>query len=219
MKLLIIDDFRLLTDSLGQLLTTQTDIAECFASKDVLIFKKEHPSYLPDIILLTVRSGSAMERKHWNEMNLLGKEYPESRLVVFSDQPIYMVKKYLRKGVDGYLSQSASISDLILCLRTVQKGKRFVETDVLTQLMGGARQEGQSGVTNRIASLSPVERTVADLLIQGKSGKFIAEVIHRRTTTVSDIKERIFRKLNISSITMLRQMGLQYDNEEFLPFD
>lgn len=208
MKLLIIDDSPLLTDSLQLLLIRQPDPIESLVTTDILELKKQQPEYLPDIILLIVRDRSS-ERRYWTEIESLEEAYPASQLVVYSEQPVHLVKNYLRRGVKGFLSKKARFEDLVDCLTTVQKGNRYVEIYVLTQLTVSTGPGGGLVATIPLmTSLSTVEREVVQLLIQGKSHKAIAELINRNPSTVTDIKERILRKLDIPSISVLRQLAL-----------
>lgn len=215
MKLLIIDDFRLLTDSLTFFLESQPDRIEVFVTADIRQFIMQQPACRPDTVLLVIRS-HAVNRSHGQEMDELASEYLESHLVVYSDQPVSLAKKYLQKGAKGYLSQQATVDELVLCLRTVQKNKRFVETEVLAQLMNTDRRQKETTLQERLASLSALERQVAYQLMRGKSGKAIAAEIGRRSRNVSDIKERILKKLNVGSSAMLRQLT-QNDDKVFVP--
>lgn len=206
MKLLIIDDSRLLTDSLQLLLIRQPDPIESVVTTDILELKKQQPEYLPDVILLIVRDHSS-ERRYWTEIESLEGVFPASRLVVYSEQPVYMVKNYLRRGVKGFLSKKARFEDLVDCLTTVQKGNRYVEIYLLTQLAVNTGASGAPAATMPLmTSLSTVEREVAQLLIQGKSHKVIAKLVNRNPSTVTDIKERILRKLDIPSVSVLKQL-------------
>lgn len=205
MKLLIIDDFWLLTDSLQLVLKGQPDPIESVVATDILELKKQQPGYSPDVILLLIRDRSS-ERRHWVEIGSLEELFPASRLVVYSEQPLHMVRNYLKRGVKGFLSKDARLEDLLECLRTVQKGNKYVETHVITQLSANIGPGRQAVVTTLIASLSAVEKEVAQMLIQGKSYENIARTVKRNPSTITDIKERILRKLNVPSIAVLRQL-------------
>ena len=206
MKILIIGDLCLLTDSLSLLLRSQPDPVVSVVTGDILEFRNRHPGYVPDIILLMVSSPDRAERRDRTELELFKQTYPASGLVVCSDQPLPTVKNYLKKGARGYLSQKATLDELLACLKAVQNGLRYVEPDVLDQLLGESRQEKPKIVGALVSSLSSIEYKVAQLAIEGKNGKVIAEAINRKPSSVSGIKARIFHKLNVPSMAVLRRL-------------
>lgn len=64
-------------------------------------------------------------------------------------------------------------------------------------------------IVNRLASLSPREREVLDLIAEGKRSKEIAEAMAVSTATVADYRQRVMRKMNArTALDLVRMLSI-----------
>lgn len=109
---------------------------------------------------------------------------------------IYPEKQYairsLRAGASGYLSKESAPSELLIAIRTVLKGKKYLSRS-LTQTLLGAR--GVSVAKEPHESLSDRELQVLYLIANGMKLSEIANDLSISVKTVSTYRSRILDKL------------------------
>lgn len=77
-------------------------------------------------------------------------------------------------------------------------GKKFVEVNVLAQVLHIPSIGALTMKDHWLAALSPVEQQVTELIIHGKSRADIAIAVNRTPRTVSDIQKRLLKKTGSS---------------------
>jgi FixJ family two-component response regulator len=78
-------------------------------------------------------------------------------------------------------------------------------------------EELHAEAAQRVARLSPRQRQVLDLVVQGKSNKLIAETLRIREKTVEVHRAQVMRKLNVNTIAGLVQLALDSRSDRGKP--
>lgn len=104
-------------------------------------------------------------------------------------------------GVDGIVLKDTAVDSLVQCLDAVRDGGRWIEQSVLQSaldptLSGGAAQ-------TPLGSLSPRERAVAELVVQGMRNREIAAELGITEGTVKVHLHKAYEKLGVGSRTEL----------------
>jgi DNA-binding NarL/FixJ family response regulator len=107
------------------------------------------------------------------------------------------VEQALQRGAAGYLSKDSEAEELALAVRAVMKGQSYVSPKVMGGLLHATRGEAHSGVG--LASLTPREREVFQLLAIGLCNKEVARKLDMSLGTAKKHRENLQRKLDCHS--------------------
>ena len=126
-------------------------------------------------------------------------------ITVFSDD-MYSTR-LLQAGAKGYITKSASRSELIRAIKTIYQGQHFISSDIASKM--AIRQIDDKGA-NVFDSLSERELQVCLKIISGVKAQEIAEDFHLSAKTVNSYRYRIFEKLNISNDVELTHLAVKH---------
>jgi FixJ family two-component response regulator len=72
-----------------------------------------------------------------------------------------------------------------------------------------AESERHSEIQERAAQLTPAERTVMNLIVQGKPNKFIATQLNLSVRTVENRRHEVFAKMGVDSVAELVKIAIE----------
>jgi DNA-binding NarL/FixJ family response regulator len=194
-KLLIVDDHRIVLDGLKSLFDQddQFEIIGAASSAEEALRFFQHE--LPDILLTDFR----LPGLNGLELSMVVKQkFPSVKRVILSmhDEAL-LVKQILKEGVDGYLLKSIQQSELKLALHQIMNGYPYVSPEI-TRLVLADINSGQPDEL-----LSERERQVLNLIARECTNKQIAEKLFISERTVETHRKNIFRKTNTNSLVGL----------------
>jgi two-component system, NarL family, invasion response regulator UvrY len=133
---------------------------------------------------------------------------PMTKVLVYSgfDEDVFATL-FLKAGAMGFLSKRTNWDETVKAIRMVLAGQKFMSAGLQTKLLfeNGARSPRFALQTER--SLSRQEMAVMHLLLEGKSTKEIAYTLGLKDNAVSTFKQRIFKKLDVSSPVQLYHLA------------
>lgn len=212
-KILLVDDQRLMCDGLKSMLETDADftvVGMAYTGKEALELAK---TYRPDLVLLDIR----MPEMDGVEAVLRLKERFEDIKVVmlttFNDEEYIL--EAMTNGADGYLLKDMDTMDLLAAVHNTMKGHMVMPAVVAENLKRGLvkikhKKEAQgklkdTGFTNR-------EIEIAKLLADGFSNSQIATALYLSAGTVRNYISAIYEKLGAPdkgiAVARLKEMGL-----------
>jgi DNA-binding NarL/FixJ family response regulator len=117
------------------------------------------------------------------------------------------------KGADEYLNKGSSQDETIAVLA------RFLQADEISPVAarhphGLVTPHGRMPENDPFMRLSTRERDLVRLMLNGNTYKNIQNILHLKSSTVSTMKRRIFRKLGISNLVELVKMA---ESHKFRP--
>lgn len=124
--------------------------------------------------------------------------YPENQYAV----------RALQKGAAGYLTKESAPNKLILAIRKIASGGRFI-TNSLAEVL--ARYMDQSQEPDPHLNLSNREHQVMVLLAEGYAPKDIGAKLDISPKTVSTYRARILEKLGLESTADIIRYALEQD--------
>lgn len=136
--------------------------------------------HLPDLVLPALPS-------------LLEAAPDTAILVLTADSDPLRAREAITAGAAGYELKNCPLEDLVVAIRTVAAGGRYIHSDLAMRLIG--LPEGP----NRPDGLSQREVDVLRLLAQGHTNQGVAERLCLSVRTVESHRARIQLKLNRSS--------------------
>jgi len=135
---------------------------------------------------------------------------PQLKTLIFSsqDEQLYAIR-YLKMGADGFLHKHSTRDKIDQALNAMlQKGK-FISEKVKDAMIFDSLTKQEKSAP--VESLSNREIQIANKLCEGIPIKEMSDQLNLHTSTISTYKNRIFVKLNISSIPELIEILRMYN--------
>jgi two-component system, NarL family, nitrate/nitrite response regulator NarL len=108
-----------------------------------------------------------------------------------------LVMSAVRTGADGYALKSVNGQDLVNAIRMVNSGQRYVTPSLAYALLRTheAKQKSERTQRDQVAGLTPRERDVLTVLVEGRSNKEIGRRLDLSEKTVKHHVTSILQKL------------------------
>lgn len=133
---------------------------------------------------------------------------PDLPIMIFTIMTEYaFAKRYLRLGVKGYVSKQAEDPEILKAVHTIIGGKNFVSAELKEQM---AQDDHFNKELDPFGLLSNREMEIAYHLVKGKSVSHIADALNIHTSTVGTHKARIFDKLKVDNLFLMRELASHY---------
>ncbi|WP_138475029.1 LuxR C-terminal-related transcriptional regulator [Dyadobacter bucti] len=140
-----------------------------------------------------------------NPVSTIKSVYPDAQVVLYGEEMRpEIVIDYLKTGANGYLLKHKDLTELINCIHTVAQGKRYVSAGHLEHLFEYLLKNYKT--SRKYDLLTPRQKEVAKLLVQGMTTSLIAEKTGLHISTISTFKTAIFAKLGIDNILKLKEI-------------
>ena len=148
----------------------------------------------PDVIV----SDIAMPRLNGIDAFVqLRKEMPRIKVVFLTmHSEVAYACRALQAGALGFVLKHAAAAELVLAIRTALSGRVYV-TPALTGELLHAMQQGHGTASGPAASLTPRQREILQLLLEGKSAKEIAAMLEISQRTVEFHKYQMMESLGL----------------------
>lgn len=114
-----------------------------------------------------------------------------------------LVEEALATGGLGYLTKTTAGSHVVEAVRRVHAGRLYLSPDIAPLLAQRRLQRRGSGLSRRAATLTPHERKVLQLIVEGRTTKEIAADLGRAVETVRTHRRNLMAKLGIHKETAL----------------
>jgi len=137
------------------------------------------------------------------------KASPRTRVVMLTHhEGERFVEEALQEGAEGYLSKDSDPAELALAIQAVHRGDPYISPKVSAGLVAGVRG-GAGAPKSRLASLTPREREVFQLLALGNSNKEVASKLDMSIGTAKKHRENLQRKLQVGSPADLARLAIR----------
>lgn len=204
-RILIADDHAIIRQGLKQILSDTEDmvlVAEADGGVSALQLLRTVEC---DVVLMDV---SMPDRNGIDTLKLIRKEFPRLPVLILSMHPeeLYAVRA-LRSGAAGYLSKQAAPEQLVVALRQVASGKKYVSAEVAEEL---ANAIGEDLDRPPHEKLSDREYQTLCMISSGKTLTQIAEQLNLSVKTVSVYRARLLEKMRLRNNAELTHYGLKH---------
>lgn len=202
-RALIVDEHPVVRQGLRYFLENTDDLACCGEADSDAGARSAIAQSHPDVLICEI----SFRRLDGIELvRQMRAHYPRLPILVLSvlDETIY-APRMLALGVGGYIMKQASTELILTALRAVLEGNVYV-----SELIGNSMLSRFAGGTARLAAdpieqLSNRELQVLRLIGAGSSTREAAQLLHLSIKTVESHRQRIKRKLNLTTgIQLLR---------------
>lgn len=211
-RLLLIEDNRLLRDGIFSILEPHKDIDIIAASGDGKNTLVKIKQLKPNIVLLDLglRSQNSL-----HVVEVVKKDFPLAKIIVMDLAPVQAdILQYVKAGANGFILKDASLNDFLITIRSVSEGATILPPllidSLFSQIVDHAVREGKTKLKEAVR-MTKREREVIGLLGDGMSNKEIAQRIHISTYTVKSHIHNIMEKLALH--TRLEIANYSYTDE------
>ncbi len=131
---------------------------------------------------------------------------PQIRIVMLSDAITDdCVRESLSAGADGYVLKSVSFEELLGALRCVASGKRYLSPAISSLLVEGYLnpESADANELGRVAKLTARERSILQLIAEGRTNRATAEYLSVSQKTVEKHRANLMRKIGVHNATEL----------------
>ncbi len=193
---LIVDDHTVVREGLRQILNSQEDMAVLGEAEDGIQTLEKIKELKPDVLLLDI----AMPKLNGLEVIGLAKEIlPNLKIVVLS---MYGNENYVQKVLDvgalGYVLKASDADDILRAIRAAWQGEYFLSSKIRAKVIGTyLNQSKNKPVLLGYEHLSKREKQVFILVVQGKTIREIAAILHVSPKTIEKHRTAISNKLGI----------------------
>ena len=114
--------------------------------------------------------------------------------------------RLLEMGVDGVVTKSSSPEEFVEAVRDVHQGRRHLDVRVARNIV----LDRVSGRLSPLDSLTPREMEVMTWIAKGNRVAEIAAALARSPKTISTLRSRVFRKLDVNSDVQLALLAIRH---------
>lgn len=210
-KVMIVDDHPVVREGIKALISAEPDLIACCETGSVGAAQQLAREQQPDVAIvdLHLEDGSGLEltrrlRHHYADLKILVCSVSEDAL---------FAERAVKAGANGYVNKKELADAIILAIRKVLAGKLYLSSAMVDAFLSGWAS-GVSPNTSGIGELSDRELDVFLLIGKGCSTSEIASQLNLSVKTVETHREKIKRKLGLSSGNQLIRRAVQWDLDQ-----
>ncbi|MDA3884673.1 MAG: response regulator transcription factor [Candidatus Delongbacteria bacterium] len=199
-KVLIIEENKILRLGLASLLKQQPDISVVGAVQNAESALKKAIRFKPDIVLLDfgLQNQNSLDvlkslKDNVTEIKVIGMGLLSTQSDILS---------FVQGGADGFILKTASVDDLISTLRSISVGKTILPPPMAASLFFQVAENVIMKEKNKISDsvrMTKREKEIIALIVEGASNKDIANELNISTYTVKSHVHNILEKLALTS--------------------
>ena len=201
-RVIIADDHPLIRSGLRSLLERDGEFQVVAEAADGYEAIELAVAYKPDVLLLDLgmpRLSGTAAAQH------ISSKLPGTRIVIISmhSDEAYVLRA-LKAGAKGYLLKASPEADVLAAVRAVAAGNAYFSPAITKLLVQEYVAEvRRRGVEDSYDLLSLREKEIMRLLVEGKTNREIAELIHVSVATVETHRNNVFQKLQVHNLAEL----------------
>lgn len=205
--IVLADDHRIVRQGLRALLSAEEDfsvIGEADDGREALeVVRRFNPDVLVLDLMMPGLNGLEVARqvhKHW----------PKVGIVVLSmhDDEGFVLEA-LANGVSAYVLKDSNSSDLVLAVREVAAGRRYLSPPLSDRAIETYQQMAKIGTMDKHETLTTREREVLQLSAEGHTNSEIAARLGISPRTAETHRSRLMHKLGLHSQADLIRYALK----------
>lgn len=204
-RVLLVDDHRIITDGLELLLADEVDIECVGACSDGAEAIAAIGHLDPDVVLMDVDMPvldgiEATER-------IKRAQSPVKVIMLSMHAEPAVVQRLMDLGADGYLVKNCGKEELLLAIRNVHEGRRHFASGVVEGMIRDHRM--RAGSDTLLEALSGREVEVLTALAEGLGNREIGERLAISPRTVDTHRTNLMRKLDTHSVAGLVRLAIR----------
>jgi len=204
---LLADDHAVVTDGIVRILSERFDVVGTVTDGDLLV--GEATRLRPDVIVMDL---SMPTLSGFEALAQLKARHNDSRVMVLTmHSDARLAAQAFRLGARGFVLKHTGGAELLRAMDTVLLGHTYLPAALTEEVLALASAPAAQGTLE----LTPRQREVARMIVNGQRMKEIAAVLHLSPRTVETIKYEIMRDLDIHSTPELVRYVIEHRLVQF----
>jgi len=207
-RIVIAEDYTILREGLRALLSSDPELEVVGEAEDGGVAVQCTAKLKPDLVLMDL---SMPKMSGIEAIREIKKKSPGTKILVLT---IHNTEEYilatLKAGADGYALKDSTQGELLMAVKRVLQGKRYLSPGISAQVIDGYL-EGRKDLRPRTSwdTLTGREREVLKLIAEGYKSKEIAEYLCISPKTVEKHRSNLMQKLNLHSSPALTALAIE----------
>jgi len=207
-RIVIAEDHTILREGLRSLLSSHPSFEIVGEAEDGREAIRCVEKFKPDLILtdLSMPKMNGMEA-----IKEIKRESPATKVLVLT---VHKAEEYIlatfRAGADGYILKDSTHSELVMAVKKVLDGKRYISPEISEKVIEGYL-EGKKTLKSRTSweTLTQREREILKLIAEGYKNKEIADDLCISVKTVEKHRANLMEKLDLHNIQALTAFAIE----------
>lgn len=199
-RILVADDHAIVREGLALILESSgmLVVGEAGDGRDAIVLAE---TLRPDVVVMDI---AMPELNGIDATRLIHERFPEIRVIVLSmHNTSEHVFRAMQAGARAYLLKESAGVGLVDAVRAVTRGERYFGEGVDAPLAAQASR-------SPLDSLSPREREVIQLVVEGRTSAEIAELLSLSPKSIETYRSRLMVKLGVANLPALVKFALQH---------
>lgn len=203
---LLVDDHAVVRDGLAMVLESQTDIRVVGKAADGRDAIQQALKLVPDVVVMDI---SMPDLNGIEATELIRDRCPDAEVLILSmHSSAEHVFRALRVGAMGYLLKESAGAEVIDAVRCVHAGKRYLGAKISDTVIDDYIR--QRHTASPLDSLSPRERQILQLVVEGRTSAEVAETLSISPKSVETYRSRTMQKLGLGDLPSLVKFAIQH---------
>jgi DNA-binding NarL/FixJ family response regulator len=207
-NVLLADDHAVVRDGLSFILRAEGDMAVVASVANGRQAVSRAQALQPDVVLMDI---TMPELNGIEATALIRESCPEVRVIILSmlgtSEHVF---RALQAGASGYLLKESAGQEVVEAVRAVAAGQRYLSPAITDIVVGDYLLRADGNEVSPLESLSPREREILQLVVEGKSSAEIAGLVHLSPKTVDTYRSRAMAKLGVTDLPALVRFAIQH---------
>lgn len=201
-RIVIAEDHTILREGLRSLLCSDPEFDVVGEAEDGRDAIRCVEALSPDLVLMDL---SMPRMNGLDAIKEIKKQNPEIKIIVLT---VHKTEEYilatLQAGADGYLLKDATHSELVMAIKNVIAGKRYLSPGISEKVIEGYL-EGRRTLKTKSSwdTLTQREREILKLIAEGYKNKEVADYLYISLKTVEKHRSNLMRKLDLHNVAAL----------------
>lgn len=200
-KVMIIEDNRLLRDGLTIMINGQLDMKVIGAINDTINSLSKIIDLRPDVILIDLGLSNQNSLKI---VKSIKDNSPDSKIIVMDLLPVESdILDFVKAGTSGFILKDAIVNDFLKTIRLVEIGEKVLPphmtSSLFSQIIDTAVSDIRKVDLRDAVVMTKREKQVVELIADGLTNKEIGNMLHLSPYTVKSHVHNILKKMALHS--------------------
>jgi RNA polymerase sigma factor (sigma-70 family) len=205
----LVDDHTIVREGLHTLLEAEADFKVLGGAANGRDAVQQVTRLCPDVVLMDISMPGLNGIEATRQIR---QTCPASQVIILS---MYATAEHalraLQAGALGYVLKESAGVEVINAVRAVHAGQRYLNQKIANKLINHLMQPAEVKETeDLLARLSPREREIVQLVVEGKSSAEIAKILYISPNTVDTYRSRLMQKLGLNDLPSLVKFAIQH---------
>jgi len=207
-RIVIAEDHTILREGLRALIAADPDFEVVGEAGDGYEAVRSAERLNPHLVLMDL---SMPRMNGMDAIREIRRRAPETKIVVLT---VHKTEEYilatLKAGADGYVLKDATREELLMAVRNVISGKRYISPGISEKVIEGYL-DGRKDIKPRTSweTLTHREREILKLIAEGHRNREIADYLCISVKTVEKHRANLMEKLDLHNVQALTTFAIE----------